>query len=99
MGEFIGRKVRCEYVQETGWKRPVRLQAGDRSWAVEEIVDRWEEHTLGRPWWSRKHRVWYVVRLNDGDCYQLYWDRGARGRGMDWVLLKRLSGGSRSGAE
>jgi len=72
MGELGGQKVRCDCVQETGWKRPLRLQTGDRSWAVEEIVDRWEEHTPGRPRWSGEHRVWQVVRLDDGGCYQLY---------------------------
>ncbi len=91
MDEFIGQKVRCEYVQEVGWKRPTRLTFAGRSHDVEEVLDRWEEHTLGRPWYSRKHRVWYLVRLDDGGRYELYWDRGAKARGKDWILLKRLA--------
>lgn len=92
MAEFIGKKIRLEYVQEVGWLRPRRLLIGrSEKRAVREVIERWEEHTLKDPWWQRKHRVHYVVRLDDGERYELYWNRGASARGDEWILLKRLS--------
>lgn len=88
--EFIGEKINVEYVQELGWRRPTGISFEKNNYEVLEVVSRWEEHTLGKPWWSRKHRVWYEVVLEDGNKYHLYWDRGPRGKGKDWVLVKRV---------
>ncbi|MDD5454097.1 MAG: hypothetical protein PHW62_01160 [Candidatus Ratteibacteria bacterium] len=90
MEEFIGKKIKVEFIQEVGWKRPVTLTWGKKSHEVKEIIDRWEEHTLTSPWWARKHRVRYKVMLDDCNIYELYWDRGARGKGQDWFLVKKL---------
>jgi len=91
MEKFIGKKVKVEYTQETGWKRPVTLTFNNHSYKVEKIERRWEEHTLGDPWWQRKHRVWYGILLEDGNYYQIYWDRGASGKGKHWFLVKKVS--------
>lgn len=88
--EFIGKKVRVEYVQEIAWKRPVKLKINAKVYKVKKVISRWEEHTMGRPWWRRKHRVWYEVLLGDNNIYTLYWDRGPAGAGRDWFLVKRL---------
>lgn len=92
MEEFIGKKLKVEYVQEVGWRRPTKLNFDKLDYKVEKILSRWEEHTLGKPWWRRKHRVWYKVSLDNGESYELYWDRGARGKGKDWILVKRVTG-------
>lgn len=74
-----------------GWKRPVLLTFNRKSYRVKKLISKWEEHTLGESWWQRKHRVWYEIKLDNGAYYQIYWDRGASGKGKDWVLVKKLS--------
>ncbi len=91
MEEFIGKKIKVEFVQEVGWKRPTILTFDKKSYVVKEIASMWEEHTLVQSWWQRKHRVWYQVLLENGDRYEIYWDRGGRGKGKDWILVKRIS--------
>ena len=91
MHEFIGKKIKVEFVQETGWKRPVSLKWDKRTHKVKEVIDRWEEHTKTNPWYRRKHRVRYKVLLDDNNIYELYWDRGPYGKGKDWFLVKRVS--------
>ena len=90
MSEFIGKKVKADCIQEVGWKRPLALTLDKKFFKVKKIISRWEEHTQQKYWRDRKHRVWYEVKLDDGNIYQLYWDRGAYGKGRDWILLKRL---------
>ena len=90
MEELISKKIKVEYAQETGWRRPVRIKAGKEEYAVQNVIRRWEEHTLDDAWWRRRHRVHYIVELDDGAQYEIYWNRGARGAREEWVLLKKL---------
>ena len=94
MDEFAGKTVDVEYVQEAGWKRPVKISIERKPYAVKEVIAHWEEHTLDDPWWRRRHRVYYHVLLENGKQYEMYWDRGASGEGKEWVLLKELSDGA-----
>jgi len=93
MNDFIGKKIKVEYIQETGSRRPVALSFDQQTYKIIRIIRQWEEHTLGKPWWSRKHRVWYELELDGGNHYQIYWDRGASGKGEEWYLVKSLSKG------
>lgn len=40
MSEFIGKKIKAEYAQETGWRRPVKLKIGKRELAVNPALFR-----------------------------------------------------------
>lgn len=94
--EFIGRPVEVEWVQETGWKRPVALTWGGRTLRVQAVVARWDDHGFGvaapsrKRWYQRRHRTWYEVETEDGERFRLYLDR-AGGRRC-WVLVGRLAG-------
>jgi len=90
MDEFIGKAVKVDCVQEVGWRRPVSVTLGSTTYMVKEVVSHWEEHTLLKAWWRRKHRVRYLLDLDDGFRYELYWDRGAKGAGRGWFMVKRL---------
>ena len=72
MNELISKKIKVEYVQETGWRRPVKIRIGKEEYPVKKVVSRWEEHTLDDAWWRRRHRVHYIVDLNDGAQYEIY---------------------------
>ena len=91
MIDFIGETVKVAYVQKTGWRQPVSLTFAKKTLKVKKILTKWEEHTKEKTWWERKHRVWYEVLLEDGNHYQLYWDRGPAGKGKDWILFKRVN--------
>ena len=91
MEEFIGQKVKVAFVQKIGWKEPTELTLDKKIYKVVKIYQRWEEHTKEKYWRDRKHRVWYEIEMDDGAIYQLYWDRGAYGKGKDWVLAKKIS--------
>lgn len=90
MDEFIGKKVKIEFVQEIGWRKPIKLFLDDKTYKIIKIISRWEEHTKEKYWRDRKHRVLYQIKLKDG-VYLLYWDRGAYGKGKDWVLSKKIA--------
>ncbi|RJQ36146.1 hypothetical protein C4552_04270 [Candidatus Parcubacteria bacterium] len=89
--EFIGQTIRVMTKQEPGWLRPVSFRLDGKEHTVVRVDERWEEHTLGDSWWQRRHRVHYAVTVADGRRFELYWDRGARGQGETWVLLKELA--------
>ncbi|OGC51169.1 hypothetical protein A2982_04315 [candidate division WWE3 bacterium RIFCSPLOWO2_01_FULL_39_13] len=90
MKEFIGKNVNVDFVQETGWRRPTSITFNNNLLKVKKIISRWEEHTQSRPWWLRKHRVWYRILLADGSQCELFWNRGAKGAGKEWFLVKRI---------
>ncbi len=91
MNKLISKKIKVEYMQETGWRRPMKIRADKKDYTVKKIIRRWEEHTLDDAWWRRRHRVHYIVDLNDGAQYEIYWNRGASGQRDEWILLKKLS--------
>lgn len=91
MEEFIGRKVKVEFVQEMGWKKPINLTHDRKTYKVKKIISHWEEHTKDKYWRDRKHRVWYKIQLDDDAIYLLYWDRGAYGKGQDWILSRKTT--------
>ncbi|MBM3208829.1 hypothetical protein FJZ40_00850 [Candidatus Shapirobacteria bacterium] len=91
MEEFIGKKVKVDFVQEIGWKRPTVITFGNKTLKIRTVRSRWEEHSYSRPWWLRKHRVCYEVETENGDTYQIYWDRGGSGKGKDWFCSSKNS--------
>ncbi|MEK7541907.1 MAG: hypothetical protein AAB533_03605 [Patescibacteria group bacterium] len=91
MDELISKKIKVVYAQEAGWKRPVKITAGKKEYAVRKVVRRWEEHTLEDSWWRRRHRVHYAILLDDGAQCEIYWDRGASGKRGEWILRKKLT--------
>lgn len=90
MEEFIGQKVKMDYIQEIGWRRPIGFSFKKKKYKVVKIISRREEHTREKYWRDRKHRVWYEVLLDDNNRYLLYWDRSAYGKGKDWILSRRI---------
>ena len=72
MNKLISKKIKVEYMQETGWRRPMKIRADKKDYTVKKIIRRWEEHTLDDAWWRRRHRVHYIVDLNDGAQYEIY---------------------------
>jgi len=41
-----------------------------------------------RAWWRRRHRDYYLVRIEDGRTFELYFHRGPGRR--YWVLYREL---------
>lgn len=94
MGELIAENIEVTFEQRMGGKLPVAFRWRGEDYEIHQVLEMWEEHGMGkaplrRPhWWQRRHRVHYIVKLKDGDIYEIYWDRGSKKK--DWTLLKRI---------
>lgn len=88
MAVFVGKRIHVDFVQEVGWRRPIKIRVDKKVYSVQEVLSRHEEHMMKDAWWQRRHRVNYSLRLANGSEVEIYWNRGARGEGDEWVLLK-----------
>lgn len=87
---FIDEPVKVEY--ETARVGPTAVVLNGVRRPVSKVIREWQDyHTPAyadhaQGWLHRRHRNYYLVRLDNGDVVELYLDR-AGGR-RDWVLLK-----------
>ena len=90
---FVGEEIEVRLEGEPG--QPAWLVWRGEEHAVREIISRWQKLEMGkRPWYSRRHRDHYVVRVESGRIFELYRHRGPGKR--YWVLLRELHHGDAS---
>lgn len=79
---------------------PVAFQWRGRECRIEKILKAWQDWGFGaaapakKTWRLRRHRNFYQIRTAEGDEYEMYLDRGAKGEKESWVLLRQVSSGS-----
>jgi len=95
--EFIGKEIVVTVEGEV--MAPVAFRLGDRDYRIAEILDWWTDHGFGgdprrrRRWWQRRHRNYFRVRTEEGEVYEIYYDRGANLKHPElkkWFLYRRL---------
>jgi len=79
-------------------KVPVSFKLDGREYAVTEVVEFWPDSGFGsgethKTWRTRHHRSYYRVKADDGNVYEMYFDRGTNLRHPEyrkWYLTLRL---------
>lgn len=90
---FLGQRVQVRCGQDVaGILLPAELVLGDRVIRVQEVLQQWHDSGFPRTsprrtWLERRHRTHYLVRAEDGYCYELYVDR--TGNRRDWFVVRQ----------
>lgn len=79
---FVGEEVEVRWEEKPGPPAEV-IWRGNR-YRVLEVLSMERRLDFGRPWWRRRHRDIYRVRLEDGMTCELHFHRGPGRR--YWVL-------------
>ena len=91
MAEFIDEKI---HVDKQG-AEPVSFRWRDQDYPIRRVRQSWFRVGFGpqgsrirKGWWQRRRRTFYRVETQDGQLFEIYWDRGSQNK--DWVLYRRL---------
>ncbi len=79
---FIGEEIEVLFEEKPGPPTAV-IWRGNR-YAVQEVLSMERRLDFSRPWWRRRHRDIYRVRMADGAIFELHFHRGPGRR--YWVL-------------
>ncbi len=97
--EFIGQEVQVSLSDELV-RQPVAFVLEDRQYRIIEITESWQEYghepdpRRRHRWWQRRHRNWYRVSTEEGEAFELFYERGATGKHPErrkWFVFRRLS--------
>ena len=94
-----GREIQAEVSGDEG-SDPKSFVLGGHKHVVAEVVSTWHDESFGggyrRDAWLGHQRVFYRVRTEAGELFDIYFDLGERrrrGKGR-WVLHRRLAAGA-----
>ncbi len=82
MRRFIGEEIEVLWAEKPG-PPSVVIWRGDR-YPVLEVLSMERRLDFSRPWWRRRHRDIYRVRIANGAIFELHFHRGPGRR--YWVL-------------
>jgi hypothetical protein len=93
---FFAREIQVTTAE--GVKTPVAFRMGDREYKVVEVTESWQDAGYGtsetnKNWRTRHHRSYYRVKADDGNIYEMYFDRGTNLRHPEyrrWYLTQML---------
>ena len=86
MPEFISEEIEVRFAHQPG--PPTSFVWRGREYAIVEVTMMRRALDFRKPWFRRRHRDIYQVRVESGEAFELYFVRGP-GR-KHWVLLKQL---------
>ena len=95
--QFISREIQVKVTGEV--KTPVSFFLDGQEYQIVEIVAAWADHGFGRfasgkhKWWQRHHRNYYQVKTEQGEVFEIYYDRGvnlAHPNLKKWYAYRRL---------
>jgi hypothetical protein len=96
--QFFGREIEVTVSGEV--KAPVSFRLDEREYVISEIIEAWQDHGFGRDlsrrhrWWQRHHRNYYRVKANQGEIFEIYYDRGTNLEHPErkkWFLYRQLT--------
>ena len=91
---FISKNI--QQVEFDSGKQLVSFKLGSRFYKVAKILKQWQDYdysplTHKRDWRSRRHRNYYRIIVDTGQCFELYCDRGTRLESpKNWVLVREI---------
>jgi hypothetical protein len=93
---FLAREIKVTSAE--GVKTPVAFMLDGREYKVVEVMEWWQDAGYGnsetnKNWRTRHHRSYYRVKADDGNVYEMYFDRGTNLRHPEyrkWYLTQKL---------
>jgi len=86
MAEFIGDEIEVLFVKKPG--SPTSFIWRGAEYQITRVRDVQRRLDFRSPWFSRRHRDYYLVETDTGEAFQIYHHRGPGRR--YWVLYKSL---------
>jgi hypothetical protein len=80
-------------------RAPVSFQLDTEKYIISEILEAWSDHGFGLSplsrwkWWQRHNRSYYRVKTNQGEVFEIYYDRGTsleHPEQKKWFLSRQL---------
>ena len=84
---FIHEDIEVRFAKKPG--PPSSFVWRGEEYKIEAILSMRRRLDFRRPWWQRRHRDYYVVKVHTGHIFELYFHRGP-GRKY-WVLYNGCS--------
>ena len=94
MAEFFSEKIVVQRDEKT--KNPALFCWKDKEYKIKEVLSSWPDwkFSAGAPkrknWRLRHHRVYYRIKTEDEEIFEIYFDRKTKKEGGEWVLYKKL---------
>ena len=85
---FISEEIEVKLSESPGL--PESIVWRGREYRVVEIEGIRRFVDLKKPWWRRRHRDYFLVKVDTGETFEIYFHRGP-GR-QYWVLFKAYEG-------
>lgn len=96
--EFYSQEIQVETGERPGVPRGFTWQG--KEYRIQEIWGEWPDYSFGLTlrdrvrWWQRRHRTFFRVVTDGGEVFEIYLDRG--GKGKRWILYRRLDSSAKS---
>ena len=94
MAEFFSDKIDVQRDDKT--REPVLFCWKDKDYKIKEILSSWSDWKFpkGSPkrknWRLRHHRVYYRIKTEDDQIFEIYFDRKTKKEDGEWVLCRKL---------
>ncbi|MGB2698463.1 MAG: DUF6504 family protein [Candidatus Zixiibacteriota bacterium] len=94
MPEFFSDKIDVQRDDKT--KDPACFCWKDKEYKIKEVLSSWSDwkFSAGAPkrknWRLRHHRVYYRIKTEDNQVFEIYLDRKTKKEDGEWVLYRRL---------
>jgi len=87
MAEFIGEEISVHFAEKPG--PPTSFIWRGTEHTIARVRDMQRRLDFRNPWFSRRHRDYYLVETDAGEVFEIYHHRGPGRR--YWTLYKKLS--------
>jgi len=86
VGQFISQEITVLFAAKPG--PPTAFVWNGVEYTIARVRDAQRRLDFRKPWFSRRHRDYYVVETEAGGIFEIYFQRGPGRR--YWVLYKKL---------
>jgi len=95
MTTFFSDKIHVERDETT--REPAVFRWKKKEYKIKEVLSSWSDWKFpeGSPkrknWRLRHHRVYYRMKTEDDQIFEIYFDRKTKKEDGEWVLYRRLA--------
>ncbi len=82
--EFVSEEIEVKFSERPGFPESITWRGKDYKVVEVERVRRFVD--FRKPWWRRRHRDYFLLKVDTGETFEIYFHRGP-GR-QYWVLFK-----------
>ena len=92
---FFSEKIVVQRDEKT--KNPALFWWKDKEYNIKEVLSSWPDwkFSAGAPkrknWRLRHHRVYYRIKTEDEEIFEIYLDRKTKKEDGEWVLYRKLN--------